>query len=151
MGVKHNFLRMQKNEFCGYMGKHVPSTYSCKIMQRETGGKYLFVNQERLLRDVSVSEGVSVSTVRNIFKSAEKIVFDYLSSTTSENPVSIKIAEGFLVEGKYHPETKIKNYDGESIVEEKIWVKPKVTRNYNRKINSSYSKLKNNKKKAGLN
>ena len=97
----------------------------------------MILTQENLVKQIAEKEGINVATVRNIFKSAEDIVFDYLSSTTpSENRV-IKLLDGLSLECNYVPEKEIHTYD-DIICKPRIWTKPKVTRYYNRKLNKYF-------------
>ena len=92
------------------------------------------LTQDNLIKQIADEEDIDVATVRNIFKSAEDIIFAYLSSTTpSENRV-IKLLDGLSLECNYIPEKQINTYDN-IICEPRIWVKPKITRYYNRKLN----------------
>lgn len=75
--------------------------------------------------------------VRKVFKSAEKIIFDRLSSTTPSETNTIKPFDGLSIECKYIPEKEIHTYD-DILVNEKIWAKPKITRHYNRKLNGYF-------------
>ena len=43
------------------------------------------------MKQISIKEDIEMATVRDIFKSAEDIIFDHLSSTTpSENIIILK-------------------------------------------------------------
>ena len=92
------------------------------------------LTQENLVKQIADKEDINVATVRDIFKSAEDIIFDYLSSTTpSENRV-VKLLDGLSLECNYIPEKEIHTYD-DIICKPRIWTKPKITRYYNRKLN----------------
>lgn len=80
-----------------------------------------------------------MATVRDILKSAEKIIFDHLSSTTPTENIVIKVLDGLSLECNYIPAHEIHTYDNIKC-EERIWVKPKITRYYNRKINGYFDK-----------
>ena len=75
--------------------------------------------------------------VRKVFKTAEKIIFDHLSSTTPSEINTIKPFDGLSIECKYMPEKEIHTYD-DILVNEKIWAKPRITRHYNRKLNGYF-------------
>ena len=75
--------------------------------------------------------------VRKVFKTAEKIIFDHLSSTTPSETNTIKPFDGLSIECKYIPKKEIHTYD-DILVNEKIWAKPKITRHYNRKLNGYF-------------
>jgi hypothetical protein len=97
----------------------------------------LILTQDELIKQIANKEDINVATVREIFKSAEDIIFAYLSSTTpSENRV-IKLLDGLSLECNYIPEKEIHTYD-DIVCKPRIWTKPKITRYYNRKLNSYF-------------
>lgn len=94
----------------------------------------MIITQENLVKQIAAKENIHVETVRKIFKSAEEIIFDCLSSTTSSENTIIKLMDGLNLECTYIPEKIIHTYD-DIVCKPRIWVKPKVTRYYNRKLN----------------
>lgn len=81
-------------------------------------------------------EGIDVTIVRDIFKSAENKIFAYLSSTTPSENIVIKILNGLSLESEYVPKHKVdrgmfKDYD----CSERIKVKPSITKYYKNKLN----------------
>lgn len=99
----------------------------------------MIITQENLIKDIAAKEDIKVATVRKVFKTAEDIIFDYLSSTTpSENNV-VKILDGLSIECNYIPEKEMHTYD-DIICKPRIWAKPKITRYYNRKLNGYFDK-----------
>ena len=97
------------------------------------------LTQENLVKQIAEKEDINVATVRDIFKSAEDIIFDYLSSTTPSEKKVIKLLDGLSLECNYIPEKEIHTYD-DIICKPKIWTKPKITRYYNRKLNGYFDK-----------
>lgn len=91
------------------------------------------------MKEISNKEDIEVATVRKIFKSAENIIFDYLSSTTQSENMIIKLIDGLSLECNYIPEKTIHTYD-DIVCKSRIWAKPKVTRYYNRKLNGYFDK-----------
>lgn len=67
----------------------------------------MIITQDSLIKQIADKEDINVATVRNIFKSAEDIIFDHLSSTTPSENVVMKILSGISLERKYIPK---KNY-----------------------------------------
>ena len=65
------------------------------------------LTQEELINQIANKEDISVATVRNIFKSAEKIIFDYLSSTKPSENKSVKLLDGLSLECNYIPGKEI--------------------------------------------
>jgi len=100
---------------------------------------YLIITQENLVKQIANREDIDVATVRNIFKSAENIIFDYLSSTTPSEKRIIKLMDGLSLECNHIPEREIHTYD-DIVCKSRIWVKPKITRYYNRKLNGYFDK-----------
>lgn len=100
---------------------------------------YLTITQENLIKEIANKGDISVATVRDIFKSAEDIIFDYLSSTTPSENIIVKILDGLSVECNHIPEKEIHTYD-DIVCKPRIWAKPKITRYYNRKLNGYFDK-----------
>lgn len=96
------------------------------------------ITQEDIVNQIATKEDIDVATVRNVFKSAENIIFDYLSSTSPSECVVLKPFHGFSVEGKYIPERIIHTYDN-FVSKARIRVRPKVTRYYNKKVNKYFN------------
>lgn len=99
----------------------------------------MIITQENLVKQIAEKEDINVATVREIFKSAEDIIFDYLSSTTPSENTIIKVLDGLSLECNYIPEKEIHTYD-DIICKPRIWSKPKITRYYNRKLNGYFDK-----------
>lgn len=99
----------------------------------------MIITQEKLVKQIATREDINVATVRKIFESAEKIIFDYLSSTTSSENMTVKLMDGLSLECNYLPEKEIHTYD-DIVCKPRIWVKPKITRYYNRKLNGYFDK-----------
>lgn len=99
----------------------------------------MIVTQENLIKQIATKEDMNVATVRQILKSAENIIFDYLSSTTQSENTIIKLMDGLSLECNYVPEKQIHTYD-DITCKPRIWVKPKVTRYYNRKLNGYFDR-----------
>lgn len=95
------------------------------------------LTQENLVKQIAEKEDINVATVRKIFKSAEDIIFDYLSSTTPSENKTIKLLDGLSLECNYIPEKEIHTYD-DIVCKPRIWTKPKITRYYNRKLNGYF-------------
>lgn len=97
------------------------------------------ITQDNLVKEIAEKEGIQTATVQKIFKSTEKIVFDYLSSATPTENVVIKILNGLSLECNYIPEHEIHTYDTIKC-DARIWVKPNITRYYNRKLNGYFDR-----------
>lgn len=68
-------------------------------IRRENG--YLIVTQETLIQQIAEKENIDAATVRKIIKSAEDIVFDYLSSMTPSENITLKLFHGISIDRKY--------------------------------------------------
>ena len=99
----------------------------------------MIITQDTLIKQIAEKEDINVATVREIFKSAEDIIFDHLSSTTPSENTIIKLLDGLSLECNYVPEKEIHTYD-DIICKPRIWSKPKITRYYNRKLNGYFDK-----------
>ena len=99
----------------------------------------MIITQDALIKQIADKEDINVATVREIFKSAEDIIFDHLSSTTPSENTIIKLLDGLSLECNYVPEKEIHTYD-DIICKPRIWSKPKITRYYNRKLNGYFDK-----------
>ena len=99
----------------------------------------MIIAQDTLIKQIADKEDINVATVREIFKSAEDIIFDHLSSTTPSENTIIKLLDGLSLECNYVPEKEIHTYD-DIVCKPKIWSKPKITRYYNRKLNGYFDK-----------
>ena len=99
----------------------------------------MIITQDTLIKQIADKEDINVATVREIFKSAEDIIFDHLSSTTPSENTIIKLLDGLSLECNYIPEKEIHTYD-DIVCKPRIWSKPKITRYYNRKLNRYFDK-----------
>lgn len=94
----------------------------------------MVITQEALIKQISEEKQIDITVAREVFKTAEAIIFGHLSSTTSTNQVTIKLLDGLSLECNYIPERTLHTYD-EIQCAPRIWAKPKITRYYNRKLN----------------
>ena len=114
-----------KNWVCAYMGKH-------KIRDRRNNR--LTITQDNIISQIANQEGMSKASVRKVFKSTERYIFDCLSATTPSESTTIRILDGLTLECNYIPEKKIYTYD-EFVCKPRFWTKAKLTRYYNQKLN----------------
>ena len=99
----------------------------------------MIITQDTLIKQIADKEDINVATVREIFKSAEDIIFDHLYSTTPSENTIIKLLDGLSLECNYVPEKEIHTYD-DIVCKPRIWSKPKITRYYNRKLNGYFDR-----------
>ncbi len=95
----------------------------------------MIITQENLIKQIADQEGVKEETIRRVFKSAEHVIFNCLSATTASENTTVKVLDGLSLECRYVPAKRMHTYD-DLVTEPKIWLKPKVTRYYNRKLNN---------------
>lgn len=97
---------------------------------------YLIITQDTLIKQIADKEDINVATVRNIFKSAEDIIFDYLSSTTPSENMIVKILNGISLERKYIPKKKYSKGMFQNLdCPEHVNVKANSSTYYSKKIN----------------
>ena len=97
----------------------------------------MILTQDDLIKRIAKREDINVAMVRKVFKTAEKIIFDHLSSTTPSETMTVKPLDGLSIECQYVPEKEIFGF-GNFIAEDRIKAKPKITRHYNRKLNGYF-------------
>ncbi len=100
----------------------------------------LIVTQEKLVKQIADKADINEASVRKMFETAEELIFGCLSSTTASEQTVIKLMDGLSLECRYVPEKKIHTYDT-IVCKPKIWVRPKITRYYNRKLNGYFDAL----------
>lgn len=97
----------------------------------------MILTQDDLIKRIAKKEDINVAMVRKVFKTAEKIIFDHLSSATPSETMTAKPLDGLSIECQYIPEKEIFGFDN-FIAEDRIKAKPKITRHYNRKLNGYF-------------
>lgn len=73
----------------------------CILHQKTGGGNYLNITQDTLINEIARKEHMDAATARKIMKSAENIIFDYLSSAAPSEEITIKLFPGFHIKRKY--------------------------------------------------
>ncbi|MBC5688195.1 hypothetical protein H8S37_04505 [Mediterraneibacter sp. NSJ-55] len=94
----------------------------------------MILTQENLIKQIAKREDINVVLVRKVFKSAEKIIFEHLSSTTPSENMTVKVLNGLNIECNYIPQKEIHTFSN-FICDDRIWAKPKLSRYYNKKLN----------------
>lgn len=88
------------------------------------------------MKQIADREDMNVATVRNVFKSAEKIIFDHLSSTTPSESVVIKLLNGISLERKYvGKKTYTKGMFRDINCPEHVNIKANLSKYYNNRVN----------------
>ena len=94
------------------------------------------ITQDILIKQIADRERINEATVRRLFKSAEDIVFDCLSSTTPSEEINIKLLNGINIKRKY---IEKKNYSKGMFQNidcpEHVTVKISLSKYYNGQVN----------------
>lgn len=61
----------------------------------------MIITQDKLIRQIAEKEEINAATVRQLFRSTEDIIFDYLSSTAPTETIQIKLFNGVTIERTY--------------------------------------------------
>lgn len=94
------------------------------------------INQDTLINQIADREDINVATVRKVFKSAEDIIFDYLSSIAPSEELIIKIFNGISIKRRYikrreYSKGMFKNID----CPEHVSVKTLLSKYYEKQVN----------------
>lgn len=96
----------------------------------------MVITQDDLIKKIAKKEDINVATVRDVFKSAEDIILDYLSSTSPTCNITIKPFSGLSINRKF---IDSKNYTKGMFhnlyVPEHVKVKSIISEYYNRQVN----------------
>ena len=94
------------------------------------------VTHDVLINQIATKEDIDVATVRKILKSAENIIFDYLSSITPSEEVNIKLLNGINIKRKYIQKKKYSKGMFQNIdCPEHVSVKACLSKYYNGQVN----------------
>lgn len=100
------------------------------------GRKYLNITQDALINQIACTKDINTATVRQVFKSAEKIIFDCLSSVAPSEELSIKLFNGIRLERKYiEKKTYSKGMFQDMDCPEHVTVKACMSKYYNGQVN----------------
>lgn len=94
------------------------------------------VTQENIIKKIADREDMNVATVRQIFKTAENIIFDYLSSSSPTEKIDIKIFNGISIGRNYiSRKSYTKGMFEDLDCPEHVKLKPSVSKYYNNRVN----------------
>lgn len=95
------------------------------------------VRPENLVEQIANKTYISPEAVAVILSAVEDVVIDRISSASEDKDVSVKLFDGFFIEGKYQEAKETEsNLTGETIeVLEKINIRGRFTRVFKEKIN----------------
>lgn len=94
------------------------------------------IKPENLVEQIANKTYISPEAVAVILGAVEDVVIDKISSANEEKDVSVKLFDGFFIEGKYQDaKEKENNLTGETIeVSERISIRGRFTRAFKGKI-----------------
>jgi len=95
----------------------------------------LTITQDMLIKEIARKEDIDTATMRNIFRTLDCTLFEYLSSATPSESILVKILSGLTIECNYVPERTLQRYETITCTS-RLWAKPRLTRYFNRKLNS---------------
>jgi len=102
-----------------------------------TKDELLLINQKTLVKDVAKKLDIFQNSIQTVVDCLEETIREYLLQADANENIEIKLFEGIKLKSKFvpahkdiHPETK-----EEIMVDDKVWITSKVTRNLNRKLN----------------
>ena len=97
----------------------------------------MIIPQEKLIKEIARKEGITISTVRRIFQSAEEQISLHLAEAGPIEPVTVKVLNGISLEASYIPEQKVSRGAFQNVdCPEHIRVKAAASKYYSRKLNS---------------
>lgn len=88
------------------------------------------------MKQISDRENINVATVRKLFKATEDIIFDYLSSITPSEEITIKLFNGICIKRQYIEKRNYSKGLFEDIeCPEHVNVKARLSKYYNGQVN----------------
>lgn len=96
----------------------------------------MIITQDTLIKQIADREKVDTATVRTIFKSAEDIIFDCLSSTAPSENIIVKLLKGISLERKYIETKKYsKGMFQDMDCAEHVKIRANSSKYYSKKVN----------------
>ena len=96
----------------------------------------MIITQDNLIRQIADREDIDVATVRDVFESAESVIFDHLSSTAPSENIIIKLLNGVNVERIFIKKKKYTKGMFQDIeCPDKIRVKASSSKYYTKRVN----------------
>lgn len=95
------------------------------------------VRPENLVEQIADKTYISPEAIAGILGAVEDVVIDKISLTSEERDISVKLFDGFFIDGKYQEAKETENnLTGETIeVPERINIRGRFTRVFKEKIN----------------
>lgn len=96
----------------------------------------MIITQDNLIRQIADREDIDVATVRDIFDTAENIIFDHLSSTAPSENIIIKLFKGVNVERAFIKKKKYSKGMFKNIeCPDKVKIKASSSNYYTKRVN----------------
>lgn len=95
------------------------------------------LSKDDLIRAVSAASDTPLYVVTNVLNGLESVITEKLKEVNEDTDISIRLTEGLYVDGIYRPRRiRVNNLTGRSTeIPEKIKVRPRVTKVYEKKVN----------------
>lgn len=97
----------------------------------------MIIPQEELIKEIARKEGVTISTVRRIFRTAEEQVSLHLAGAGPNKPVTVKVLNGISLEASYIPQQRFSRGAFQDVeCPEHLRVRAAASKYYSKKLNS---------------
>lgn len=98
----------------------------------------MIITQDTLIKQIAEKQNISTAVVRDIFQSAEELIFEFLTSAAASEHITIKLLNGISLERKYIDTKKYSKGMFQNIdCPEHVNVKASSSRYYTKKINTA--------------
>ena len=98
----------------------------------------MIVTHESFLSQIAEREGLDIGFLRRIFKSAESLLFEYLSSVLPSEEVTVKLFNGISVKRTYLPKQAYTKGMFQNIsCQERVKAKASLSKYYNGQVNAA--------------
>lgn len=96
------------------------------------------INQDTLLKQIADKEGLNIAAVRSIFRSAEELIWDYLTASGPAEDVALKLFHGISIHRTYVGEKKYSKGMFQNIsCPEHVNVKAHISKYYHTQVNQA--------------
>ena len=97
----------------------------------------MIITKNELINQLSKRVTEERMVVQNIYDELERLYYEYFKSASPSDTVEVRPFEGFVFKCEYEDKKEKFHPGKQEIITQspRIWVKPHITRNYNRKLN----------------
>lgn len=97
----------------------------------------MIITQDNFIKQIADKENINAATVRDIFQSAESIIFDCFTSTAPSERIVFKLFPGVSLERTYvAPKEYSKGMFQNITCPERVRVKANLSKYYNHQVNN---------------